>query len=422
MNLRGLRILAAWNLSFHWFALGIVIPIMTLFLLDKGLSLAQVGIAFGVYGTATVLLELPTGGIADTMGRKRVYLFSLIFQMAGVFLLVFVQSYALILVCFVLQGVARSLSSGTMDAHFIDEFYRLNPEVNLQKEMARIGIFIPLGLGLGSLLGGIIPMTLGNWTVNTFFQSRYAANYLLLIGVLLIQVITTEFLVKEKRPVEKELGLIGGLRKMPEVLGTSIKYGLGHPVILLILLATFVWGFSISGLEQLWQPQVKSILNEGNGSWIYGLLMAGYFTAASLGNLIATPLCRLLRNNFALALFLSRLFMGGLYFILALQTGIIPFAFCYITLFMFNGMQSSPESSLFNDAVPSEKRSTLLSFSSLFLQAGGILGSVFLGFYAEAYSIKAAWIVASVVISLSALLYLLIPIYKRRKDGVHIEF
>ena len=99
------------------------------------------------------------------------------------------------------------------------------------------------------------------------------------------------------------------------------------------------------------------------------------------------------------------------------------FSVFYVTLFMFNGVQSSPESSIFNGEVPSEKRSTLLSFSSLFLQAGGILGSLIMGFLAQTYSIKVAWIVASVVISVSALLYLLIPYYKgKREAGLINEF
>ena len=115
--------------------------------------------------------------------------------------------------------------------------------------------------------------------------------------------------------------------------------------------------------------------------------------------------------------------MGILYFILAMQNGIILFSVFYVTLFMFNGVQGSPESSIFNSEVPSEKRSTLLSFSSLFLQGGGIFGSLIMGFLAQTYSIKIAWITASVVISASALLYLLIPYYKaKRETGPLNEF
>ena len=42
------------------------------------------------------------------------------------------------------------------------------------------------------------------------------------------------------------------------------------------------------------------------------------------------------------------------------------------------------------------------------------MGSVLLGFMAQTYSIKTAWIAASVVIGTSALLYLFIPLAKRK--------
>lgn len=423
MNKKQLSILASFNLSFHWFAIGIIIPVMTLFLLEKGLNLIQVGIVFAAYGATTVLLELPTGGLADAIGRKKVYIISLLFLIASGLLLVFVNSFVFILLSSILNGMARSLSSGTMDAHFIDEFYRVDPQVNLQQEMAKIGIFIPLALGLGSLLGGYLPMTFGVVTGKSFLGSVYASNYLVISLVLIAQLVTTVVFVKEKKQPGEDNSLKSGFRKVPEVLSTSIHYGLKHPVIFIILLSGLAWGFSISGLEQLWQPRVKSIISGTTGSWIFGVLTFGYFLAASLGNILVTPFCKLFKDNYIAVLFTARILMGVLYFVLALQEGIYMFSLFYVTLFMFNGLQGSPESAIFNGEVPSEKRSTLLSFASLFLQAGGILGSLIMGFLAQTYSIKSAWIAASVVISASALLYLLIPYYKKKREtGMINEF
>ncbi|MBL7005637.1 MAG: MFS transporter [Spirochaetia bacterium] len=420
MKKKKLSILASFNLSFHWFAMGIIIPIMTLFLLEKGLTLLQIGAAFAVYSTAAVLLELPTGGLADSIGRKKVYLLSLFLQLLGGAAIVFLNSYTGILFCMALQGTSRSLSSGTMDAYFIDEFYKIDPEINLQKELARIGIFVPLALGIGSLLGGFLPMTLGRVTENSFLHSLYSANYICYAAVLMIQFITTSFLIIEDKKTDEHDNntIAAGIRKVPEVLRTSINYGIKHPVILLLLLAGFAWGFSISGLEQLWQPQVKSIVRDSMGSWIFGVLTFGYFIAASLGNVLATPLCKLFKANYPIVLFLSRLIMGILYCILAFQNGIVLFSFFYITLFMFNGIQGSPESSIFNKEVSSDKRSTLISFSSLFMQAGGIFGSVLLGFIAQTFSIRTAWIAASIVITASALLYLGVPTAARKKASI----
>ena len=414
MTKKKLSILASFNLSFHWFTIGIIIPVMTLFLLEKGFNLLQVGIAFAFYSTATVLLELPTGGLADSIGRKKVYLFALALQIFVTIAFVLINNHIGLFICFALQGAVRSLTSGTMDAHFIDEFYKIDPDVNLQQEFAKIGIFVPLALGLGSLIGGFLPMTLGVLTEKSFLNSLYSSNYIIFTVTLIIQFVTTFFLVKEEKKTGENNTILAGFKKVPEVLSTSVNYGLKHPIILLILLATFAWGFSISGLEQLWQPQVKGIISESTGTWIYGVLTFGYFIAGGLGNVLVTPICKLFKDDYPRVLFFARALMGILYFVLAIQNGIVMFSIFYITLFMFNGVQGSPETAIFNREVPSDKRSTLLSFSSLFLQLGGILGSIIMGVLAQNFSIKIAWIAASVVITSSALLYLFIPQHKEK--------
>ncbi len=417
MSIKKLTAIASFNLSFHWFSLGIIIPIMSLFLIEKGFSLFQLGIALAIYSGTTVLLELPTGGLADAIGRKRVYILSLSLQLAGGILIVFLSGYYAILICFILQGAARSLSSGTMDAHFIDEFYKADPDINLQKVMAKIGIFIPLALGIGSVIGGFLPMTLGTVTERAFGGNAYAANYICYAAAVAIQIIATLIMVHENRERFSGSTVLDGIRKVPDVLKTSVSYGIKHPVVLLLLITGFIWGFSISGLEGFWQPQVRNIIGGQEGSsWIFGLLTFGYFLAASAGNLLITPLCKLFKDNYPAVLFVTRSIMGILYLFLAFQIHLPLFSVFYITLFLWNGMQESPQSSIFNTEIPSEKRSTLISFASLFLQAGGISGSLLLGFLAQTYSIKTAWVIASIFITASALLYLRIPAAEKRNN------
>ncbi len=413
MTIKKISNLACFNMGFHWFTVGLVIPVMTLFLIEKGFTLMQVGLSFAVYSGTVVILELPTGGLSDTIGRKKVYQISLIFQLIGGIALLLVNGFYGTIICFVFQGVSRSLSSGTMDAYFIDEFYKIDPDINLQKQMSKIGVFIPIFLGIGSLLGGYIPMSLGVLTKDSFMNNTYSANYIVFIFAVIIQLIFTSLLIKEEKITGRDNTVLAGLKKVPEVIGISTKYGLKHPVILLLLITGFAWGFSISGLEQLWQPQVKSILNNSSQTWIFGVLTCGYFIADGFGNILVRPICRIFKDNYVLVLFTSRLIMGILYLILAFQNGIVLFSFFYISLFMFNGVQSSPESALFNKEIPSDKRSTMLSFSSLFMQSGGILGSIIMGFLAHNFNIKTAWITASIILLLSAILYLLIPHNKK---------
>ena len=69
------------NQTFHWFIVGLTFPILILLVLDKGLSIFEAGTVLAIYSGTTVLLELPTGGLADSIGRRKVYLLSVTVHM-----------------------------------------------------------------------------------------------------------------------------------------------------------------------------------------------------------------------------------------------------------------------------------------------------------------------------------------------------
>ena len=59
-------------------AASIIWGINTLFLLDAGLSIAEVFIANAAFSVGTVLFEIPTGVVADTIGRRASFLLCLV--------------------------------------------------------------------------------------------------------------------------------------------------------------------------------------------------------------------------------------------------------------------------------------------------------------------------------------------------------
>lgn len=401
-----------FNQTFHWFIIGIILPVITLLQLEKGLNLFQISISMSIYSATIVLLELPTGGLSDTIGRKKVYLISLIFNFSAASFLLFARNLQITILGFFLLGVGRAFSSGSLDAWFIDEFYLINPKGNLQKALSRVGIFIPIGLAAGSLLGGLLPMNLGRITHQLLGLGIYSSNLIIILILLIIQFFLTSKMIIEEIKSELKSDFISGLKLLPAVLSTSIKYGIKNKIIFMLLLSTFAWGLGFSGLETFWQPQVKDILGSDSQTWIFGVLTAGYFLAGSFGNLLITPLCTLFKNNYLAILFFIRLFMGTLFFILALQNKITIFAIFYLTLFLFNGMNNAPHASVLNSHIPTEKRSTLLSFESLFLQIGSLLGILIMGYIAHSLSITIAWFAGSSILLLSSFTYLFLFIKK----------
>ena len=413
MNKQQLLKIFIINQTFHWFVVGLIVPVIALLQLEKGLNLFQIGISMAICSGTIVILELPTGGLSDTIGRKKVYLISLMIKFGAAFVLLIAQDFQGIILGFLLFGMARAFSSGSMDAWFVDEFRLINPKGNLQEALARIGIFIPIGLAIGSLLGGFLPMSFGKITNQIPGLGTYSSNLIAILFFVIIQYLLTSKLIIEEIPPERKSDFISGFKLLPEVISTSIQYGIKNNTIFLLLLSTFAWGAGFSGLETFWQPQVKNILGSDSQTWIFGALTAGYFFAGSLGNMLITPLCKLFKNNYSLVLFLIRLFMGVLFFILALQNKIAGFTIFYLTLFLYNGMNGAPHATIFNYQIPSEKRSTLLSFESLFLQIGGLLGALIMGYISNSFSITIAWFIGSAVLVLSCFTYLFLFLSKK---------
>lgn len=59
--------------SLQGIALGLFLAVNTLFLIDKGFNLWQIGFAFGCWSVSNAFFELPLGALADNYGRVRVY-------------------------------------------------------------------------------------------------------------------------------------------------------------------------------------------------------------------------------------------------------------------------------------------------------------------------------------------------------------
>ncbi|MBN2396214.1 MAG: MFS transporter, partial [Candidatus Atribacteria bacterium] len=208
-------------------------------------NLFQIGISMAIYSGTIVLLELPTGGLSDTIGRKKVYLISLMIQFAAVFILLIAQKFQGIILGFLLLGMARAFSSGSMDAWFVDKFYLINRKGNLQEALAKVGIFIPLGLAGGSLLGGFLPMTLGKIINQIPKLGTYSSNLIAILLFVIIQYLLTSKIIVEEIPTQRKSDIISGFKLLPEVLSASIQYGIKNNIIFLLLLSTFAWGGGI---------------------------------------------------------------------------------------------------------------------------------------------------------------------------------
>jgi len=74
----------------------------------RGLGLFEIGLMVGAYGLTMLCLEIPTGGLADAIGRKRVAVLSFVFLIAGSVFFIFAFSFIAFVFSWVLTLAAGS--------------------------------------------------------------------------------------------------------------------------------------------------------------------------------------------------------------------------------------------------------------------------------------------------------------------------
>lgn len=114
--------------------------VWVLFLIGRGYNLAQVGIAEGVFHITSMICEVPSGMLADLLGRKRTLIFAAIAGVVSSLFMGFGDHIIFIFVGMLFSGIAISMASGTEEAIVYDSLLEAEQEEQYRKIRVRISI------------------------------------------------------------------------------------------------------------------------------------------------------------------------------------------------------------------------------------------------------------------------------------------
>lgn len=112
----------------------IVDAVWVVFLLQRGFSIAQVGIAEGVFHVVSMCCEIPSGMVADLIGCKRTLVLSGLVSAAGSLCMILTNAFPMILVAMGLNALSYNLVSGSREALTYDSLL----EAGAQEEYLRV--------------------------------------------------------------------------------------------------------------------------------------------------------------------------------------------------------------------------------------------------------------------------------------------
>jgi MFS family permease len=128
----------------------------TLYQQTRGLNLLQVSSIWSIIVGTIFLAEVPTGVIADRIGRKWSVVIALFLQALGEYLYFFAKNYVTFVFIAILAGIGYAFLSGANEALVYDSLPEDNRETNMKKSMGLIGSAYQLAFFAAPIFGGLI--------------------------------------------------------------------------------------------------------------------------------------------------------------------------------------------------------------------------------------------------------------------------
>ena len=138
----------------RWFPVGLVVGLLTLWQLERGLTVAQAMTVTSAAGLTIFALELPTSGFADVFGRRPVFVVSAVVNVVASGTLLVAHSFWAFLLAAVLTGIFRALDSGPLEAWFVDTVHASRPGADVDGALSAQGTVVGVGIAAGALVSG----------------------------------------------------------------------------------------------------------------------------------------------------------------------------------------------------------------------------------------------------------------------------
>ncbi|PRZ42382.1 putative MFS family arabinose efflux permease [Tritonibacter scottomollicae] len=390
--------------------MGLTVAVVALALTDRGMDLFQISLLFGVYSLTTMAMELPFGGLADSIGRKPVFLMAVFASLISLALFLSTRDFYVLAVSFAFIGFGRALRSGTLDAWFVETFKAAAPNVDVQPALAKAQWANAVGLAVGAVLGGLLPDMLGSVAESLGF-SIYDVSYAASFGVMLGVFVFTRLAIVEAPRSMAAGALKQGFVNVPLVIRDAGILALKNPALSVLLTALAFFLMATNPVEVIWPTFAKPMLDEGYANTVIGVVTATYFFSIALGASLSSHVSRIFKRQHAKTLAATFACLASAQIALALQGNIFGFVGVFVLYSVFLGVSETPASSILHRCVEDRQRSTMLSVKSLIQQLGGGLGLLLAGIVAETYSTPIAWIVGAVFLFIAAIQCLVLVKY-----------
>jgi MFS family permease len=366
-------------------AASLIWGINTIFLLDAGLSNLEAFAANAFFTAGMVLFEVPTGIVADTIGRRVSYLLGTLTLMASTFLYVLLWQLKAPLwewaIASMLLGLGFTFFSGAVEAWLVDALTATDFTGELETVFGRGQIVSGAAMLVGSVAGGFIAR-----------QTSLGVPFVLR-GLVLIVMFGLAFRLMHDVGFTPEKGG-RPLAEMRKIASNSIDYGWRVPAVKWLMVESlFTGGVGIYAFYAL-QPYLLELYGDPQAYQVAGLVAAIVAGAQIAGGIAAPRIRRLFRRRTS-----ALIATAGLSVVALGLIGLVESFWAVIGLIVVWGLLFAAtlpiRQTYLNGLIPSRQRATILSFDSMMSSTGGVWTQPLLGRAADAWGYAPSYLIGA---------------------------
>jgi MFS family permease len=359
--------------------------INTIFLLDAGLSNLEAFAANAFFTAGMVLFEVPTGIVADTVGRRASYLLGTVTLALSTLLYVLLWEVGAPFwqwaVASMLLGLGFTFFSGAVEAWLVDALTATGYTGQLETVFGRGQVVSGVAMLSGSAAGGLIA------------QLTSLGVPFVLRGAVLVIMFAVAFRLMH------DVGFTPAPRGQPvteirRIASASIEFGWRVPAVKwLMLQGLFAGGVGFYAFYAL-QPYLLELYGDPEAYQVAGLVAAIVAGAQILGGFAAPRIRRLFHRRTSALIATAALSTVTLALIGAIESFWVVLALIVVWGLLFAATMPIHQAYL-NGMIPSQQRATIISFDSLMNSTGGVWSQPVLGRAADAWGYAPSYLLGA---------------------------
>ena len=365
------RNVRAFTLFRMFFSARFYYPVYALLFLDYGLTLEQFGILNGIWAATIVLLEVPSGALADTLGRRKLLIATGVFMVLEMLVLLVAPIdggavlFSLFVLNRVLSGAAEAAASGADEALAYDSLKAAGQEHRWGHVLERVQRDTSLAFFVAMMVGAAVyDAELVNAVLRLFGSAQVVASEQLIkvpifLSLLSSLVVLAMALRMQEAPLKAHVSVRATLARSWR---QSVAAGQW------IWLTAFPFGVILAAM--VLDSVVRQFLTLASEYWSvielpiasYGLIGSGM----ALMGVFVPRFARILADTYSPVQNFVFVGVGVLLGLIGLSMA-LPYWGILPTILLYAGIQMTGYfvSRYLNETAPSEQRATVLSFRGL---------------------------------------------------------